>query len=106
MQLRVFLEHLAEKDLEEYVDYIAADNPSAAARFIESVETAFAQLADMPRIGVVREFRNPRLKGIRVRPIPSFEKYLIFYVLSADEVQVLRVIHGARDIPSVLGEDQ
>ncbi len=106
MPPRIFLERLAQQDLDEHVDYIAADNPSAAARFIESVETAFEQLADMPRIGVVREFRNPRLKGIRVWPIPSFEKYLIFYVLSAEEVQVLRVIHGARDIASVLGEDQ
>jgi plasmid stabilization system protein ParE len=49
----VFLEHLAEQDLDDHVDYIAADNPSAAARFIESVENAFARLAETPLIGVV-----------------------------------------------------
>ena len=106
MPLRVFLERLAEHDLEEHVDYIAADNPSAAARFIESVETAFDQLANMPRTGVSREYRNPKLKGIRLWPIPSFEMFLIFYRVSGEDIQVLRVLHGARDIPSVLKEEQ
>lgn len=104
MKLPVVLERLAEQDLEGHVDYIAADRPSAAVRFVDAAEAASARLAEMPRIGAVRNFRNPRLEGIRFWPIPDFEKYLIFYRVTGEEVQVLRVLHGAQDIASILEE--
>ena len=63
MKLRIFIENLAEQDLEEYIDFIAADSPPRAARFIEAAQSAFDQLADMPRIGKLREFR-PALREV------------------------------------------
>ena len=86
MTLRIFIENLAEADLEEHIDYIAADSPLQAARFIEAVQSSFARLADMPRIGKVREFRNDRLTGIRFWPIPGFVKILIFFRVTGNEV--------------------
>ena len=106
MKQPVVLERLAEQDLEGHVDYIAADRTSAAVRFIDAAEAAFARLAKMPRIGAPRKFRNPRLDGIRCWPIPDFEKYLVFYRVTGEEVQVLRVLHGARDIASILEEGE
>ncbi len=64
------------------------------------------QVAEMPRIGAVRNFRNPRLEGIRFWPIPDIEKYLIFYRVTGEEVQVLRVHHGAQDVASILEEGE
>jgi toxin ParE1/3/4 len=102
---RVVRERLAETDLIEHVTYIAGDRSSAALRFIDAVEGAFERLAAMPEIGPVRQFRNPRLLGIRVWPVPSFRNYLIFYRIAADEIQILRVLHAARDLESALEEE-
>jgi len=92
----------AEVDLLEHLDYIGVDNPDAALRFIEAVEQAFERLSEMPEIGSVRRFNNPRLSGVRVWPVPKFTKYLIFYQVTADSVRMLRILHGARDIPALL----
>jgi toxin ParE1/3/4 len=103
---RVVRERLAEIDLIEHVTYIAGDRPSAALRFIDAVERAFERLAAMPEIGPVRQFRNPRLLGIRMWPVPSFRNYLIFYRIAADEIQILRVLHAARDLESALEDER
>lgn len=36
--------------------------------------------------------------GVRSWPIRDFPKYIVFYLPTAVEVQILAVIHGARDI--------
>jgi len=100
--LRVFIEELAERDLESHIDFIAADNPRKAAEFIEAVQSAFVRLGELPRIGKVREFRDPRLVGVRSWPIPQFANYLIFYRITETALEVLRVLHGARDIDGAL----
>jgi toxin ParE1/3/4 len=53
-------------------------------------------------MGSPREFRNPHLAGIRQWRIPGFEKYLIFYRPLEDGIEILRVLHGARDIRRIL----
>ena len=89
MKLPVVLERLAEQDLEGHVDYIAADRPSAAAHFIDAAEAAFARLAGMPRIGAVRNFRNPRLECIRFWPKIIFLRHSSFIDLM--NLQVLAI---------------
>ncbi|HEX9867839.1 MAG TPA: type II toxin-antitoxin system RelE/ParE family toxin [Candidatus Tectomicrobia bacterium] len=106
MSARVVRERLAELDLTEHVTYLARDRPSAALRFIDAVERAFERLAAMPEIGPVHQFRNPRLRGIRMWPVPDFRNYLIFYRIAADEIQILRVLHAARDLESALEEER
>lgn len=59
MKKRVVRTGLAEVDLLEHLDYIAVNNPDAALRFVDTVEQAFARLAEMPEIGALREFANP-----------------------------------------------
>ncbi len=39
---------------------------------------------------------------LRRRPVKGFERYLIFYHLSDGKVHIIRVLHGARDISSIL----
>jgi toxin ParE1/3/4 len=101
----VVRERLAEIDLTAHVTYLTRDRPSTALRFIDAVEQAFARLAEMPEIGPVRQFRNPHLLGIRMWPVPGFRNYLIFYRIAADEIQILRVLHAARDLESALEEE-
>src|SRR5919106_2814484 len=55
----------------------------------------------VPEIGSVRNFDNPELEGLRMWRIPKFANYLIFYRPTSERVEIVRVLHGARDIPSL-----
>lgn len=91
----------AQEDVLELALYIAKDNPDAALRFIDAVEATCARLAEMPKIGVTRTFKHPALAGIRMLPTRGFEHYLIFYLPAEGGIDVVRVIHGARDLPAL-----
>ena len=94
----------ASEDLDNHFAYIAEDNLDAAIRFLDAAQQAFETISEMPEIGSSREFKNPRLAGIRMWPIPGFRKHLIFYRITGKELQVLRILHASCDIPGVLEE--
>ncbi|MBI4605369.1 MAG: type II toxin-antitoxin system RelE/ParE family toxin [Planctomycetes bacterium] len=89
-------------DLLEQAEFISRHRYPAGVRFLEAAEEAFQVLAAMPRMGSVRRVRNPRLQGLRMWPIPGFEKHLIFYLPSEDGVEIVRVLHGARNVEFIL----
>jgi toxin ParE1/3/4 len=91
------LTSLAEQDLSDIWDYIAADNLDAALRVLEALETAMYRLASNPGIGHMRE----ELADRRHRFFLVYS-YLIVYRLEARPLQVVRVLHAARDIESIL----
>lgn len=91
-------------DLIEIATYIAVDNLNVSDRFLAAAEETFNQLAKTPEIGKICQFVHPQLANIRQQPIKGFKKYLIFYRFAASEIEVLRVIHGARDIPAILDD--
>ena len=89
-------------DLSEIAEYIAQDNPNAADRFFDTVESAFAFLAKNPQAGRLRRFSAPELFGLRSWRIRGYKNYLIFYRLLPDTVEIFRVLHGARDLEKEL----
>ena len=91
----------AWQDTLEIVAYIAADNPEAAARFVPALEATYAQLAALPGMGRVRQFRRKDLTGVRMVPVTGFEHYLLFYSTLGTHVRVLRILHAARDFPTI-----
>lgn len=104
MTHKVYRERLAEEDLTGHVLYLAQERPEAALRFIDAVEKTFERLSEMPEIGAVRTFDNPRLADVRLWPVPDFEKYLIFYQFIQGEIRVLRVLYGSRNIQKIMEE--
>ena len=86
-------------DLREIGQRIAKDNPDAAGRFFDATKEAFELVARHPAIGRLRSFS---LSGLRSWVVPGFENYVIFYLPTTDEVQVLAVLHGARDLSRAL----
>ena len=107
MPRRIEKSRASRQDVLAIYLYIGQYSPSAAERFLESLEAAFSRLADMPRIGAPQEWRSPRLAEVRMWPVPRFRKYLIFY-READEaeIEILRVLHGARDLNRILADEQ
>jgi toxin ParE1/3/4 len=96
----------AEVDLIEHYARIALDKLDPALRFLKVAEETFELIARMPRIGRKWESDTPRLVGLRVYPLPrSYRSYLVFYRILDDGIEVVRVLHGARDIESVLEVD-
>ncbi|WP_414543369.1 type II toxin-antitoxin system RelE/ParE family toxin [Nostoc sp. CCY0012] len=92
-------------DLIDLATYIAEDSLDVSARFLIAAEATFKQLAKTPAMGKLCQFSHPNLADIRQQSIKGFRKYLIFYRLTESEVDILRVIHGARDIEGILDED-
>jgi toxin ParE1/3/4 len=94
------------RDLAEQAVFIGRNNPEAANRFLHAAEDAFGQLDRLPQMGSPRQFRNPALAGLRLWRIPGFERYLIFYRPIPEGIEVIRVLHAARDIAGILEHEE
>jgi len=94
----------AAADLIDIASYIAEDNLDAAERFLDAAEEAFALLASMPSMGRAVNFQSPAAQGIRVWRVRGFERYLIFYRAVAHGIEIVRVLHAARDIERLFEE--
>ena len=88
-------------DLREIGLGISQDNSEAADRFLKAAKETFELLRSHPRIGRVRSFSVP---GVRSWVIPDFQNYIVFYLPTETEVQILAVLHGARDLSSALAK--
>ncbi len=86
---------LALRDLDEIWDYIAQDSPEAADHFVDKVEKQCRLLAEFSNIGTRCETIYPALRFLVV------DKYLLFYLPLDDGIEVVRVLHGARDLESL-----
>lgn len=91
-------------DLIEAADYLVQDSLETALRFLDAAESTFAFVAKNPEIGALCKFQAVQAQSVRFWPIKGFEKYLMFYAASKDGIDVVRVIHGARDLASVLND--
>ena len=88
----------ATHDLRELAAHIELDSEGAAKRFEEAAAVVFAELLEMPELGASREWLSHRLPGLRMWPIPRFPNHLVFYRPTAAGIEIVRVLHAARDI--------
>lgn len=90
--MRVRLLAPASRDLRDIRDHIEAEHPPAAQRVIAGILDRVEQLTVLPRGGTLR----PDI-GIGVRMAVE-APYLILYRIAGEEVQIVRILHGARRI--------
>lgn len=93
----------AIRDIEQCFVYIAEDDIDIGIKFLVAVEDSIDRIAEFPQIGKVRSFRNNELPVIRMWPVKTFESFLIFYAEAQNEIEIVRVLHGSRDIESLFG---
>jgi toxin ParE1/3/4 len=85
----------ARDDLREIREYIARDSARYARLVGVQIVTAVDRLRDFPLSGrVVPELARPNLREV------VEGTYRIVYRVTADEVQILAVVHGAREFPT------
>ena len=104
MSRRIIRRPRARQDLIDLALYIGRRDPTAAERLLNAVERSERMLVDMPGIGSTRDY-GP-IEGMRMWPVPGFRKHLIFYRPIDDGIEVIRVLHGARDIAGLFDDDQ
>jgi len=85
----------ARSDLTEIWSYIADDSIANADAFIDKLYETIKALASQPGVGRRREELAP---GILSFP---FGRYVIFYRTNRDTIEIVRILHGARDIQAI-----
>jgi len=106
MTRRIVIRPRASVDLDEHFSYIAQNNFDAALGFFDAARQTFSQLAQMPGIGSLYNIENLHLVGLRKWAVRGFDKFLIFYLESSDHIEIIRLLHAARDISSILAEEE
>ena len=72
---------------------------------MDGVEATVRMLVENPAAGRARLFRPLLLQGVRSWPVKGFGVYLLFHRVAGDSLEVVRLIHGARHIPTLLEEE-
>ena len=93
----------ADQDLEDQAYYYAtAASPEVGHRFLVAAHDTFALLATQPNMGWHARLRHADLKGLRVFRVTDFERILLLYLPLLDGVEILRVVHGSRNLQALL----
>lgn len=85
----------AIEDINEICDYLSGFNLESANQFLNTIEQKCQVLVQFPNMGRIYAELLPELRGISVNP------YIIFYRLIEDEVEIIRVVNGYRDLESL-----
>ena len=92
---RYVINVLASQDLNEIADYFAENSIEAGERFFQAFNRKCQQLVAFQNSGKSYESIRPGLRGL------SFERYIIFYRILEDGIEILRVVSGRRNFPSL-----
>ena len=101
MSRSIHVRPLATADIDHAAAFLFDENPAAAVSFLDAVETAFGLLVEQPGIGSPRYAHLLPGVNLRMWPVKGFP-HLIFYLDRAGGIEVVRVLHGARDLPAIL----
>ncbi len=89
----------AADDLADIWDYIADDSDEQADLFIDMIDRKLRLLAEQPNLG---RSRGELAENMRSFPVC---RYVIFYIVMPSCIQIVRVLHGARDLASIFEAD-
>jgi plasmid stabilization system protein ParE len=103
---RYLLRPKADQDLDEHSFYLAQQgSPGAGHRFLVAAHESFALLATQPEMGWHFRGKYPGTLGMRIFRVSGFERMLILYLPHTSGVEILRIIHGSRDLSRILQRD-
>ncbi len=90
---------LAEQDLEAIGDDIATDNPARAVSFIRELHVQCQRSVASPQ-----GYRLQPELGDDIR-FCAYGQYVIFFGATREDITIIRILPGARDIPAILAPD-
>jgi toxin ParE1/3/4 len=93
-------------DIIRIYNYIAERSPQSAERVVQAIRRSMDDLAEMPGVGRAWESTRALLQGMRVTTVRRYRNYLIFFRPEKDRVEIFRVVHGARELDSIVAQIQ
>jgi toxin ParE1/3/4 len=103
MNRKLIIRDRATQDLRQQANYILGNgNVVVAEHFLQSAEATFAQILTVPRIGKSIDFGLERMGEVRQWRVKNFQDYLVFYRVEDEQIEILRVLHGSRDLADIL----
>lgn len=87
----------AEADLEQIMAYVAQQSPASALKLVRELRQRCESLVDAPRAYPL----VPRYERFGIRRHP-FGQFLIFYRVDHDAIEIIHILHGARDYERLL----
>ncbi len=97
---RSTISQTASRDLAKIIDYFSNLNIEAGERFIREFEQKCKNLVDFPKMGRSYEDVAPFLRGIPV------DGHIILYKVIDDEITIVRVVSGKRDLKSLFSDSE
>lgn len=91
----------AKLDLVDLFESIGKHSVRSARRFLTAVEKTLEVLTILPALGTLWESANPEYRGMRFLPVRRFRRYLIFYRAVGNDIEIIRVLRGARDLDTL-----
>jgi toxin ParE1/3/4 len=76
--------------------------PEVAVHFREAVRRTVRSLRQHPIVGPRYSSSNPQLQNLRSWPVAGFEAIRIYYLLHEDHIDIIRILHGKRDVKRIL----
>ena len=88
----------AEADILEIWDYIAEDNIVQADRWVDRLDEKFELWATQPMMGRTRDELSLGIRSL------IFGRYVVFFEPLPNGIDVVRVLHGSRDIDAAFAQ--
>jgi toxin ParE1/3/4 len=94
----------ADRDIDAQAQFIARSSLRSALRFLDAVEKSCDHLLKFPEAVARYGFSETNLRDLRAAPVRGFPNHLIFFRVRGEFVQIVRLLHGARDIAEEIGD--
>ncbi len=101
--LDLVIHETARRDVNEHTAYLDDREPAAAERFLAELEAVFDRLTTFPSFGQLWPTTNPAQADLRRAFLPTLP-FSIFYRATTATIEVVRVLHHARDFPPLLDD--
>ena len=99
---RTGLSDRAVADILEQADWYDVQSGSELAkRWENAITSTVLRIVENPRAGALCNFTAEELHDVRRVPVAGFPRHLVFYQFQGNQILILRVIHGARDLESL-----
>jgi toxin ParE1/3/4 len=99
---RIRFSEAAIADIIEQGDwYRDRSGDALAQRWDREIDSAVRRILRNPHSGAPCSFASDELAGLRHFPLEKFPKHSVFYLFREDQISVLRVLHGARDLETL-----
>lgn len=107
MNSRYVLRPKADQDLDEQAYYFATKaGVDTGHRFLLAAHETFALISTQPQMGWRVRVRHPRIGSLRAFRISNFERLLVLYLPLSSAIEIVRIVHGSRDIEAFLRHEK